>query len=282
MPELPEAEVIRRTLSRRVRGRKVVGVQVLRAEVIDGSATPVDLLAGQTLEPLARHGKQLVLRSTHGAGVIVRLGMTGQLRYVKGDDEVLPHTHVVWQLDDASEIQFRDPRRFGGLMPVRDAAALSEAWRGLGPDALRTRAGDLLTRLSRTSRAIKAALLDQSVLAGLGNIYVDEALFRSGLSPLRSARDLDAEEVDRLATEIRLLLRQAIAAGGSTLQDYRDAAGRQGAFQRQHRVYGRGGQPCLACHHLLFACLVAGRMTVCCPQCQPSEKALVKTSDGRR
>lgn len=180
-----------------------------------------------------------------------------------------PHTHVVWQLAGGGALWFRDVRRFGGLWTFSDPAALAAGrWARLGPDALTVQPRALHRRLSRTGRAIKAALLDQNLIAGLGNIYVDELLFAAGVAPSARADALDLPAVQRLVRQMRRLLRRAIAAGGSTFRDYVDASGEAGGFQTRHRVYGRAGLPCRRCRGPLAATIVAGRTTVSCPRCQ--------------
>jgi len=160
-------------------------------------------------------------------------------------------------------------RRFGGVWTFPDRAALAaERWHRLGPDALAVRPAELNAGLGRTGRPIKAALLDQQVVAGLGNIYVDELLFAARLAPHARADGLDLPAVQRLVRQMRRLLRRAIDAGGSTFRDYVDAAGEAGRFQQSHRVYGRAGLGCRRCGRPLGSTLVAGRTTVWCPRCQ--------------
>lgn len=206
--------------------------------------------------------------------------------------ELPPHTHIVWRLsgdiDDAGggtgdetggggELHFRDPRRFGGVWPFASSDdLLTRRWRHLGTDALAIQPRRLHAALQRTRRAIKAALLDQHVIAGLGNIYVDETLFRCRLHPLTPADELTLPTVQRLVASMRRVLRAAIAAGGSSLRDYVDGNGAAGGFQHRHQVYGRAEQPCRRCRDPLAAALIAGRTTVFCPTCQPASSVLVR------
>ena len=159
-------------------------------------------------------------------------------------------------------------RRFGGLTPYASMQDLRAAWSLLGPDALGVRSNALAANLARTWRPIKAALLDQSIVAGVGNIYADEALFMSRINPLCPANKLGSANVSRLAQALRLILSKAAQAGGSTLQDYFDALGNPGSAVQLHAVYGRGGQPCLACGLPLSVCTVTARTTTFCPSCQ--------------
>jgi len=166
-------------------------------------------------------------------------------------------------------MRFRDPRRFGGVWAL-DSMTMLEAlrWSMLGPDALDIDGTRLHEALRRTRRGIKSALLDQAIIAGVGNIYADEALFRAGIRPRRSASRLTRKHVDCLARCIREVLTAAIESGGSTLRDYLDASGARGTFQSRHTVYGRGGQPCIRCGSRLKKDVIAQRTTVWCPRCQ--------------
>lgn len=280
MPELPEVENVRRGLARSVLGRRIRSVEVRRADVVQGPADPGSLLSGQDLVQVARLGKQLALvgsgrqtRDTQLSGpcVCVHLGMTGSLRYCpsKTDAEKDNHTHVIWRLAGGGSLIFRDPRRFGGLWTYPSMEELeSERWSQLGQDALNITPVMLHRVLQKTRRPLKAALLDQSVVAGLGNIYVDELLFACRLSPTRPAGTCTSEQTKRMVATMRRLLNRAIRSGGSTLRDYVGADGRSGGFQTKHKVYGRGGLSCVTCQSLLMQSQVAGRTTVSCQSCQ--------------
>ena len=304
MPELPEVERVRRTIERALVGLQVASVTVHRRDVVTGPGDPPGgwgraseafrqgpkprlckamLLEGSTIEAVSRHGKQLALFADHGA-VGVHLGMTGQLLYrppgVKLEKP--DHVHVQWRLMDAAgspagRLVFRDPRRFGGVWAHRSGEELRALrWEPLGPDALEITPERLQERLTprqpartaRSVRCIKAALLDQQTIAGVGNIYADEALFGAGIRPTRPASQLGRTEASRLAKEIRQTLEAAIEAGGSTLRDYVDGDGAKGSFQSQHRVYGRSGRMCIRCGYPLQTALVAQRTTVWCETCQ--------------
>lgn len=179
------------------------------------------------------------------------------------------HTHAVWVLEDGSEVRFIDPRRFGGLWTFDSLDALrAKRWNRLGDDALTIRPQKLRQGLARTKRALKAALLDQSLVAGLGNIYVDELLYTCRLHPTRPTDTLPSEAIPRIVRNMRALLKRAIKSGGSTLRNYTDANGVAGGYQLRHRVYGRGGQPCVRCGQSLNVLTVAGRTTVACERCQ--------------
>ncbi len=275
MPELPEIENLKRTLEPTLLGRDVLRAALHRADfahVHNGAkARPRDLLKGDRIGRLERHGKQLAILGSGGRVMCVHLGMSGQLVLIgKGESpERSDHVHIEWFLDDGSRLMFRDPRRFGGLWLFPDIDSLRTArWDALGPDALTIRAQALERVLGGSSRVVKSALLDQRALAGVGNIYADEALFRAGIHPLSVCSSLSRERWSALAAAIRWILRAAIRSGGSTLRDYRDGSGRAGAFQSLHRVYGREAEACFVCEALVKRCVVSQRSTCWCPVCQ--------------
>lgn len=283
MPELPEVECVRRTLARRIVGRRITSVRVSRSDVIHGSAAPANLLVDDAVQDVLRHGKQLALVGQQGGCLAVHLGMSGQLCLVPRpterpqastgsvqDASLPPHTHVLWSLNDGSAVRFTDPRRFGGLWPFADRPSLEQRWAKLGPDALTIKPAELGHALSRTKRCIKAALLDQSLIAGLGNIYVDELLYQARLHPLMPANEIASDACPGLVRQMRALLTNAINRGGSSLRDYVDAENQQGNQQSFHRVYGRAGKPChrRSCRGQIVTDLIAGRTTAWCPRCQ--------------
>ncbi len=272
MPELPEVETVRRTLEPHVLRRRIDSVRIRRSDVIDGPASPRDLLAGDSVASLLRRGKQLALVGAGGRVLLVQLGMTGS--FVASTDEpneVDPHIHVVWRLNDPKRplwLRFRDPRRFGGLRTFPNLTALEQHWLELGPDALTIGVDQLASALGDSRRAVKAALLDQNALAGVGNIYADEALFLAGIRPTRRCDRLTGPEWARLANAIRAVLAASIARGGSTLRDFRSADDQAGAYQQDRLVYDRAGHPCARCARSLLSTRIAGRATVYCPTCQ--------------
>jgi formamidopyrimidine-DNA glycosylase len=300
MPELPEVETVRRGVAQRVVGRRVTAVAVHRPGVVyragEGGRGPSaasaasvggarlgrELLLGGRIAAVRRHGKQLALVADDGRAVCVHLGMSGSLcgrereahagiagaSGGSGGEEADPHVHVVWQIAGGGQVRFRDPRRFGGLWVLGSEAELATRWAGLGPDALTITPGQLHAGLSRTQRELKAALLDQGRVAGLGNIYVDELLFAVRLHPRKTAAAVTKAESQRLVRAMRRLLGRAIALGGSTLRDYVDASGAAGGFQSRFRVYGRHGEPCRSCGLTLERLEVAGRTTTACRGCQ--------------
>jgi formamidopyrimidine-DNA glycosylase len=284
VPELPEVETVRRALEGLLVGRVVAAAELLRPEV----AEPPDprawarLLAGCAVRRLERRGKHLALRLQGVRGepvwLLVHLGMTGRLLWVPaGRRWVLPlrHTHAFLRVREpdgsaVGRLGFYDVRRFGRLRAVQGEEGLGRLG-PLGVDPLLDAFdGGVLARRLRGRRApIKALLLDQDLVAGLGNIYADEALHRAGIHPRADPRDLGAAAWDRLARAVVGVLREAVVHGGTTFADYRRPDGRPGGFARRLRVYGRAGKPCLACGAALQAERIAGRTTVFCPRCQP-------------
>lgn len=268
MPELPEVETVRRTLGEAVLGRLVSRVTIHRKDIVRGSATTKALGSSSTVQTIERHGKQLAI-VTDAACVCVHLGMSGSLRVLKGNQKPPIHTHITWRLDDGNRFVFADPRRFGGLWTFNSLTTLrNDRWSRLGPDPPEITPSQLHRALSTTTRPIKAALLDQHLVAGLGNIYVDEVLFQCRLHPLAVACDLELADAQRLVRAMRKILADAIAAGGTTLRDYVDGAGRTGGWQKNRQVHGRSGQDCLRCGSILETSSVGGRTTISCPTCQ--------------
>ena len=226
------------------------------------------MLAGARIQHLDRRGKLLAIIASDGRALGVHLGMTGQLLWAPAGGRLpTDHVHATWRLDDGSRVIFRDPRRFGGLWLAASRDELPP-WQGLGPDALSIHPSDYPALLARARRPIKAALLDQGLLAGVGNIYADEALHEAGIHPWAITSELPPDRAVALGRAVSRLLAQAVQAGGSTLRDYRGAEGQAGAFQFQHRVYGRAGQPCLTCGQTLESAVLGQRTTVWCEACQ--------------
>lgn len=269
MPELPEVENVRLTLLKLVQGQRVVKVVIHRPEIVTGVATPQSLLQGKVIADVHRHGKQLAILADdpQQTTLNVHLGMTGRLMGLTGP---LPaHCHVQWSLANGDRLGFIDPRRFGGLWTFGAyTQLLAGRWAKLGPDALTITAKQLAPKLAKTQRSLKAALLDQNLIAGLGNIYVDELCFACGIRPDRMASALTESDCQRLVREMHKLLKRSIKSGGSTLRDYVMVNGQSGQFQNLHKVYGRAAQPCTQCGTILHGSLLAGRTTVHCPGCQ--------------
>lgn len=267
MPELPEVQRVVETLLPRVVGRRVHRLEILRPDYLK----PVDLdwhrhFRGRAIESVARRAKRIVFRLDDGKRFFIHLGMTGRVSIARVKSPLPPHTHLQIVLDAGEALTVVDPRRFGNVTWLGDAAEDAS----IGPEPLTLRPSALAARLAGTSRAVKVALLDQRLIAGLGNIYVDESLHTAGIHPLRRCRDLDPAAVRRLNRAIKTTLRGAIRAGGSTLRDYVDANGDRGRFQSLHRVYGREGRPCTGCGKPIERVVIGGRSTHYCGVCQPA------------
>ncbi|MCH8259741.1 MAG: bifunctional DNA-formamidopyrimidine glycosylase/DNA-(apurinic or apyrimidinic site) lyase [Planctomycetes bacterium] len=281
MPELPEVENLKRTLEPLIVGAKVHAVRLFRRDIVrfhepnpHGRSIYDQLLLGRRIASLRRRGKQLAIIADDGSTLRIQLGMSGQLRYLRHRQRLdrNDHVHCVWQLSRRAtrgRLVFRDPRRFGRLTAFASFAELeSSSWAALGPEAITIRSHTLRQRLSRTRRAIKSALLDQHIIAGIGNIYADEALFTAQIHPESRADKLPHDASRTLAKSIRSILQRAILSGGSTIRDYTDALGRNGSFASEHQVYGRAGQLCVRCTARLVSRFIGQRSTVFCPHCQ--------------
>ena len=273
MPELPEVETVRRSLEPHVVGRRVERVEARRVRLRRG-IDPRPWRArvqGSTLERLDRRGKYLLARFERAVAVI-HLGMSGRLQLARPGREREPHTHLVLGFSGDVELRFVDPRRFGAAFVLAPGAvdALPELAR-LGPDPVREDVGPTLRDAAARSRTpIRNLLLDQHVVAGLGNIYANEALARAGIHPLRRADTIAARRIARLAVEIRAVLDDALAAGGTTLADggFADAEGASGYFAVQLAVYGREGEPCPRCGAGVRRAVAGNRSVFFCPRCQ--------------
>ncbi len=277
MPELPEVETVRRGLERFAVGRRVNGVDVGRERTVRRTSREAVIhgLTGTTITAANRRGKYLLLPLDSGDEVMIHLRMSGQVLIAAAGTPRPPHTHVAMHLDDGNELWFVDPRTFGEVVvfdPTNVAVEIPDLAR-LGPDPI---ADDLtlrdVRRLVRSRRRLlKPLLLDQHVIAGIGNIYADEILHEARLRPDRISNELSTGAERRLHTAIHLVLREAIAAGGSTLGDaqYVDLLGTSGSYQDAHAVYGRAGQRCRTCGvGWIRHTVSAQRSTHFCPKCQ--------------
>lgn len=271
MPELPEVETIVRELDARLTGRRLGKVRHVRSDVVHGDPRPLgELLPGRKVRQVHRRAKRVMIDLGEPYQLIFHLGMSGNLTVVSPTEPVAPHTHLRLTIRGTprEELRFRDPRRFGGIWCL--TGGRQTVGRRLGPlgieplEASPARFRQILAR----KRQIKALLLDQTTIAGIGNIYADEALHAAGVHPLTKAEHLDANEAGRLLRSIKSTLRRAIRSNGSTLKDYRRIDGRPGSFQDQHRVYGRSGKPCQKCGTIIESIVAAGRTTTYCPACQ--------------
>jgi formamidopyrimidine-DNA glycosylase len=278
MPELPEVETVVRDLRAEATGRRIVAVPFAGSSVIrhPGPEALALLLPGSVVEGVERLGKFIFVRLGGDRGpveeeLVVHLGMTGHLRVCEASAPPVPHTHLRALLDDGRELRYDDARRFGRvLLGERGALRLLGVLPALGVEPLGAEftAAYLDALLRRTTRSVKAALLDQRGVAGLGNIYVDEICHRAGVRPARRCHRLTRRERAALHAAVVSVLEAAIRNRGSTIDDYRDLWNARGTHQEQLRVYGRGGQPCHGCGTVLRRTVVAGRGTTYCVACQ--------------
>jgi formamidopyrimidine-DNA glycosylase len=239
------------------------------AEVLEGSRVVAVRRVGKHIVfDLERTGKKKRDAIQHGQW-IVHLGMTGRMQVTTPEDELAKHTHAVAKLASGREVRFVDPRRFGRLAVVRmNSQASAAGFAAPGDEPLDSQIDRFVTLFRGRRTPIKSALLNQKLLSGVGNIYADESLFRSGIRPRQRAASLKREQLRKLHMSLQEVLREAIALGGSSVSDYVDADGKEGFFQLQHRVYGREGEPCLVCATSIKRVVIAGRSSHYCPQCQ--------------
>ena len=258
MPELPEVETIVRSLAPKLAGKRVLAVTFFAPRVMRGAPSP--LLAGHSVLEVTRHGKHILFRFDHGT-LAIHLGMTGKL-LIDGETTPYLRAEIVF---DGLRLLFDDIRQFGRMAWSH---SLPENVARLGPDPLEIPALAFAVRLRGKRGGVKALLLNQVFLRGLGNIYVDEALHRAGVHPLSVAARLSAKRALALHGVIVTGLEEALAVGGSSISDYVDSDGSKGSFQERHRVYGREGLPCGVCGAAIVRIVVAQRGTHFCPKCQ--------------
>lgn len=274
MPELPEVETVARGVARHVAGCRITSIVLGRGDIVHGEGVPLcAFLNGRRIERVGRRGKQIHIELDGGRTLVVHLGMTGRLIAVDRDAPVETHTHLRIGFERRRvEMRFIDPRRFGGLWllitPPTDGMWIGRRLPPVGVDALTISFEAFRDAVSRR-RQIKALLLDQRPIGGIGNIYADESLHRAGIHPLTRADRLDDAAVRRLWRCVLRVLEEAVRAGGSSISDYRTADNERGLFQVRHRVYQRAGKPCRKCRTPIEHLTAAGRSTFICPNCQP-------------
>jgi formamidopyrimidine-DNA glycosylase len=278
MPELPEVETVRRGLVPRMVGHRIARLQQRRRDLrVPLPHRFAERLEGRTVRAIDRRAKYLLFRLDGEETLIVHLGMSGRMTLhdaaSAAEHSLERHDHVVFDMDDGWQVRFNDARRFGLMLLVPDGAvATHKAFRNLGPEPLDSDfdGAALAGRLRGRRTPIKAALLDQKTLVGVGNIYACEALFLSGISPRRSAHTVQGERADRLVAAIKQVLLRSIDDGGSTLRDHVQPGGELGYFQTRFNVYDRAGAACptRGCGHIVKRLVQAGRSTFYCARCQ--------------
>lgn len=267
MPELPEVETIRRSLAIN-KGASITSLDIFRPEVVRRKDFELEEIYGQIIINIKRRGKSLVLVMKNRLNLVVHLGMSGRFYMMNEDDLITePHVHVVIHLDNDCKLVYQDARRFGGVRLVKD---INQFFKHLGYEPLSPHfnAACLGEILKNRRVAIKSLLLNQNLIAGIGNIYADEALFGAGIRPDRPAGSLNEVEITRLCSSIKKVLKTSIRQRGTTFRDYRDGYNRAGSFQNSLKVYGRAGEPCLLCGDILKKDRIGGRGTHFCERCQ--------------
>jgi formamidopyrimidine-DNA glycosylase len=270
MPELPEVETTRRGLDGLLRGRRFTRARVRDARL--RWPVPADLdarIAGRRVSAVRRRAKYLLIELDRG-WLLLHLGMSGSLRVIDAATPPEVHDHVDLVLDNGQALRLRDPRRFGSLHWIDAHPERHPLLARLGVEPLSETfdADHLRARLAGRRIAIKQALMDSHVVVGVGNIYASEALFRAGIRPTLAAGKVSRPRLERLVAAIRATLEAALAAGGTTLRDFRDSAGQPGYFQLETRVYGRAGEPCRVCGTAIRQTRQGQRSTFFCPRCQ--------------
>jgi formamidopyrimidine-DNA glycosylase len=270
MPELPEVETVVRDLRPLLCGRRIVAVSVGRKALrFKWQRAWTPLVVGCCIESVSRRGKWLLFGLDDGSFLLGHLGMTGQMRVVPKIEREESHTHLIFSLDDGREWRYRDVRRFGGLRRCTGAAAIQRAvGERLGPEPWHLDPKEWRGELARSKRSLKAILLDQSVVAGVGNIYADECLFLARLWPKQPGTVTTAAQAERLRLAMIEVLERAIASRGSTIRDYVGGSGLSGEYQDALNVYGRTNKPCPNCQRLVQCIRLAGRSSHYCPGCQ--------------
>jgi formamidopyrimidine-DNA glycosylase len=265
MPELPEVQATVDSVRPGLVGRRILAVRQPRTDIIRprGFDLARHLLEDRVTD-VARRAKRIVITLASGNRWYVHLGMTGRLVVAAPSSPLPRHSHLVLVLDDDNELRFVDPRRFGKIVWLGHHTDDED----LGPEPLTMRATELSAALARTRRAIKTALLDQHLIAGIGNIYADESLHAAGIHPKKPANRLTRDETQRLLRAIKTVLRRAIRSGGSTIRDYANGNNEPGSFQQQLAVYDREAEPCRRCRTPIVRIVLGGRGTHFCPKCQ--------------
>ena len=285
MPELPEVETVARGLRRTIIGRRIVSVRLGKTDFIDDPVALERHLPGRQIEAVDRYGKFMLLRlspvnntassiangDAAPAALLVHLGMTGQIAPNPAAQPCEKHTHACFLLDDDRELRYTDARRFGRLAYLQ-AASLVEELHAFGADPLEIDVEEFVKQTRSRRARIKALLLDQGFLRGVGNIYADESLWRAKIHPARLGAMLTREQAATLYRVLREILQKAIAMRGSSISDFLDADGEPGEYQLHHRAYGREGKRCFRCGAIIRRAIVAGRSSYFCPKCQPSPR----------
>lgn len=264
MPELPEVENVVRGLRENIVGRSIDNLKIINDPILGKDKSRIKGIVGKSIEDILRRGKYIVIKLNDGA-ILVHLRMTGKLLYNEDEDK---HTHLVFFFDDGNTLIYKDVRKFGRVLYLSDNELNEYIKAKVGIEPLEASLDDFIRVLSKKKGPIKKNLLDQGLIAGIGNIYADEILFASGIRPQFPTENLNDEDYWLIYENTKSILAEAIEAGGSTIRDYVDSSGKAGGFQNFHKVYGRSGLECVTCSTILEKTKVAGRTSVYCPKCQ--------------
>ena len=267
MPELPEVETIIRGLQKQIVGKKIVDVKVILPRIIRGEAGDfITLVSGTTILKVWRRGKMIVIDLSTQRSILIHLKLTGQVIHIPSDAPVIRHTHLILELSNGYQLRYLDLRQFGYLC-LTDTSIVWELTPS-GQDPLEISEDEFKALMQSRKARIKPLLLNQSFIAGIGNIYADEILHKAGIHPLQHTHTLSQMQITKLYQAMQEILRQAIEQKGSSIRDYVDSSGQQGDYQRYHHVYQRQGQPCLTCHTEIAQIKIGGRSSHFCPRCQ--------------
>ncbi|MGA9485194.1 MAG: bifunctional DNA-formamidopyrimidine glycosylase/DNA-(apurinic or apyrimidinic site) lyase [Candidatus Acidiferrales bacterium] len=278
MPELPEVETVARGLREVLPGRRILSVRLGKTDFIDDPALLEQDLPGSTIARIRRLGKFLLLdleprkSPAEESSLLIHLGMTGKISVCAPEAPVPLHTHVFFTLDDGRELRYNDVRRFGRMALLANGAH-ERVLGDLGLEPLEVTEEEFRARIQSRSAHIKALLLDQRVLRGIGNIYADESLWRAKIHPRKLGAKLTQDELRRLRRAVQSILREAIRLRGSSISDYVDLDGGRGEFQQKHRAYQHDGKKCFRCGAIIRRIIVAGRSSHFCPHCQPAPRS---------
>ena len=292
MPELPEVETVARGLRMTVLGRRILSVTLRKTDFIDDPSLIERHLPGRRIEGVERYGKFMLLRlsapqgeenSANGenapAALLVHLGMTGRIASTTVEQPWEKHTHAIFALDDGRELRYTDARRFGRLAYL-SAELLPAELEGFGADPLEVTAEEFATRIRSRHSRIKALLLDQTALRGVGNIYADESLWRAKIHPAKLGASINKKQAGVLHRALQDILKKAIMMRGSSIANFVDGEGQPGEYQQHHRAYGREGKKCYRCGTIIRRAVVAGRSSFFCPKCQIGPRGFLARSSA--
>lgn len=277
MPELPEVENIARGLAEIIPGKKILSVELRRDDILkqpEGQHESLDIIIGCKVGKVTRRAKRLIIGLSSGAALLVQLGMTGRFVITDPESPIEKHAHLILNLSGGVQLRYVDHRRFGCVWLFKklncdtsDMEMLQAGMGKLGPEPFDLQL-DEFCEILKSNRVIKNLLLDQTRIAGLGNIYADESLFMAGIYPETVAETLDRQQAALLLKSIKAVLNKSIEAGGTSFSDYRNAYGEMGNFLKMLKVYQRTGQPCRKCKTMIEKITVSNRSTHFCPKCQ--------------